>query len=79
MKKCVKTMAFDIFWVCNPCQLKKSKVKKSIVVKPIISDDFNRRCQVDLIDLQSQPDGEFRFVMVYQDHLRHVHVPLSKN
>ena len=23
----------------------------------------------DLIDYQSQPDGEYKFIMVYQDHL----------
>jgi hypothetical protein len=46
--------------------LKKAKVKKSVVVKPIVSKDFNSRCQVDLIDLQSRPDGEYKFIMVYQ-------------
>jgi len=30
---------------------------------------MNSRCQVDLIDIQSQADGEFRFIMIYQDHL----------
>ena len=30
---------------------------------------MNSRCQVDLIDMQSQPDGNFHFIMVYQDHL----------
>jgi hypothetical protein len=27
------------------------------------------RCQVDLTDMQSQADHEFKFIMVYQDHL----------
>ena len=27
------------------------------------------RCQVDLIDMQSQPDGCFKWICVYQDHL----------
>jgi len=27
------------------------------------------RCQVNRIDFQSHPDGEFRFIMTYQDHL----------
>ena len=26
------------------------------------------RGQVDLIDMQSQPDGEFKFILNYQDH-----------
>ena len=55
--------------LCEECQLKKKKIRKSLVVKPIVSHDFNNRCQVDLIDMQSQPDGDFRFILNYQDHL----------
>ncbi|CAG4946502.1 unnamed protein product [Parnassius apollo] len=33
-------------------------------VKPIISNELNSRCQVDLIDMQSH-----KVIMVYQDHL----------
>ena len=54
---------------CSTCYLKKSKLKKGIVVKPIVTKDFNSRCQVDLIDMQSQPDGEYKFILNYQDHL----------
>lgn len=52
--------------LCQHCELKKAKAKKSIVVKPILSSDYNSRCQVDLVDLQARPDREFRFLMVYQ-------------
>jgi hypothetical protein len=38
-------------------------------VKPIISSEFNSRCQVDLIDFQSNADQFFKFIMVYQDYL----------
>ena len=31
--------------------------------------DMNSRCQIDLIDMQSQPDGEFKWILLYQDHL----------
>lgn len=55
--------------LCESCQLKRKSEKKGIVVKPIISSHFNSRCQVDLIDYQSQPDGNFKFLLVYQDHL----------
>ena len=56
--------------LCVSCNLKKSKVRKSLVVKPMISNDMNSRCQVDLIDMQTQPpDGEFKFILNYQDHL----------
>lgn len=30
---------------------------------------MNSWCQVDLIDLRAQPDGEFKFIMAQQDHL----------
>ncbi|XP_076383741.1 uncharacterized protein LOC143260987 [Megalopta genalis] len=43
--------------------------KKGIVVKPMVSSELNSRCQVDLIDLQSNRSGEYKFIMVYQDHL----------
>ena len=31
---------------CEECQLKKSSVRKSVVVKPILSNNMNSRCQV---------------------------------
>lgn len=46
----------------------KKKVKKGLVVKPILPKDFNSRCQVDLIDYQSESDGDFKWVLNYQDH-----------
>ena len=55
--------------LCAECLLKKKKLRKSLVVKPIVSTDFNNRCQCDLIDMQSQPDGEFKWILNYQDHL----------
>jgi transposase InsO family protein len=30
---------------------------------------MNSRCQVDLIDMQSNPDRDMTFILVYQDHL----------
>lgn len=42
--------------------------KKGIVVRPIISNSFNNRGQVDLIDLQSTPDREYKWILHYQDH-----------
>jgi hypothetical protein len=55
--------------LCEPCQKKQSVPRKGLVVKPIKSSELNSRCQVDLIDMQSQADGDFKFIMVYQDHL----------
>jgi hypothetical protein len=36
--------------------------KKGIVVKPILHNEMNSRCQVDLIDMQSNPDGDMKFI-----------------
>ena len=55
---------------CEECQLKKRRTaSKGIVVKPIISKEFNSRGQIDLIDMQSFKFNDYRFLMVYQDHL----------
>ena len=40
-----------------------------LVVKPIISDYFNSRGQIDLVDMHSLPDGEYNYILNYQDHL----------
>jgi len=48
----------------------KQKCKKNgLVPKPMIFSKMNSRDKVDLIDMQSQTDGEYRFIMVYQDHI----------
>lgn len=38
-------------------------------MKPIVFNHFNSRYQLNLIDLQLQSDGEYKFIFVYQDHL----------
>lgn len=50
------------------CSRKKAKPKSGVVIKPILSDGFNVRGQVDLVDLQSCPDDDLKFLMNYQDH-----------
>ncbi|KAG8173716.1 hypothetical protein JTE90_023692 [Oedothorax gibbosus] len=54
---------------CEACQLKKNKKRNSVVSKPILHSQLNSRCQVDLIDMQANADEDFKFIMVYQDHL----------
>ncbi|GFW08979.1 KRAB-A domain-containing protein 2 [Trichonephila clavipes] len=54
---------------CKQCQMKHSALKKGIVGKPMMSYELYSKYQVDLIDLQSNKDGEYKFIMVYQDHL----------
>jgi hypothetical protein len=42
-------------------------VKKGIVVKkPILEKDYAERYQADLIDMQSQKDGIFSWILVVQ-------------
>ena len=55
--------------LCETCQKKSSIKKKGLVIRPIISNEMNSRCQIDLIDMQSQADNDFKFIYVYQDHL----------
>ncbi|KHJ40261.1 hypothetical protein D918_09704 [Trichuris suis] len=55
--------------ICEAYQKKQKGAKKGVVVLPMVFSDFNSRCQVDLIDFQSHPDGEYKFLMAYQDHL----------
>lgn len=52
---------------CVVCNYKKG-TKRKLVVKPIISEDFNEKGQIDLIDFQSTPDGKFKWILIYQDH-----------
>ena len=42
------------------CRIEKCRKKEiTAVIKPIITEDFNERAQVDLVNFQSLPDGEF--------------------
>nr|XP_022909519.1 uncharacterized protein LOC111420713 [Onthophagus taurus] len=41
--------------LCKMCNTKKSQQQRNIVVRPITTQDFNLRSQVDLIDFQSTP------------------------
>jgi hypothetical protein len=41
--------------------MKKKHISKGVVVKPILSKDFNSRGQVDLMEFQSNPDGKYKF------------------
>ncbi|CAH4036853.1 unnamed protein product [Pieris brassicae] len=53
--------------LCPTCDGKRHAPRKSIVTRPIVSQDFNTRGQVDLIDFQSCPDGDFKWLLNYQD------------
>ncbi|XP_068233539.1 KRAB-A domain-containing protein 2-like [Palaemon carinicauda] len=54
---------------CITCQEKTKRTKSLVVVRPILTKDFNSRFQVDLIDMQSSPQAQHKGIMVYQCHL----------
>ena len=45
----------------------------------MIFSEMNCRAQVDLIDIQSQPDGDLKWILVYRDHLTKICTTLSSN
>lgn len=57
--------------LCVPCRQKRKSGHKSITTttttKPMLFCSLSSRCQVDLIDYQSRPDGDYKFVLVYED------------
>ena len=54
---------------CLVYQEKRKRQKtQGVVVKPVLSSEFNSCTKVDLIDMQSLPKGQFRWIMVYQWH-----------
>lgn len=55
--------------LCVPCQKKKTHTKKKLVVKPLLFKETHARAQVDLIDMQTCPDHNFKYILNYQDHL----------
>lgn len=72
---------FKCVCVCNPktketiisylniCESRQRKGRKGLVAGPIISSEMDSRSQIDLIDMQTQPDGDYKFICVYQDYL----------
>ena len=53
---------------CPLCIKKVIRTKTTVGHQPIITKGFGSRGQVDLLDFQSMPDGDFKFLMNYQDH-----------
>jgi hypothetical protein len=68
-KNITREMIVAYLNLCMTCEKKHSVPRKGLVVRPILSKSMNSRCQVDLIDMQSQADDQYKFILVYQDHL----------
>jgi hypothetical protein len=65
--------------MCEKCQLIMRKIaSKGLVVKPLLSKDFNSRGQVDLVDMQSMCDGDFKFILHYLTKFAVLHPLTSK-
>ena len=55
--------------LCPLCALDKVIPSRKLPIKAILSSTFNDRGQMDCIDMQSCPDGPYRWILHYQDHL----------
>lgn len=65
----ITTEAVVIFLSC--CVECAKRIQKNtvsnMVIKPVRSSDALSRTQIDLIDLQTFPDGEFKWILTVQD------------
>jgi hypothetical protein len=66
-KNLIREIIIIFLNLCDHCQKKRQYYKNRFNCKPIVSSELNFRCQVDLIDLQTQPDGDYNFIMIYQN------------
>ena len=55
--------------LCPICVRGKMNLARKATLVPIVSKTFNDRGQLDLIDMQSTPDGPYCWILHYQDHL----------
>lgn len=51
------------------CQKKSKVLKKGLIVRLMVIQEMNSKCQIDLNDMQSQPGNDFKLISVYQDRL----------
>lgn len=57
--------------ICETCPICVSRVNRkpaSAGHQPILTRGFGSRGQIDLIDMQSCKDGDYKFLLNYQDH-----------
>ncbi|XP_037793016.1 KRAB-A domain-containing protein 2-like isoform X1 [Penaeus monodon] len=67
----ITTKALELFRsLGEECQKKRKRpMTKGVVVRLIRSKEFESRSQADLTDMQSMPHSNFKWIMVYHDHL----------
>ena len=55
---------------CVECAKKRRRrAVKGVVVRPLLTINYRSRGQLDLIDMQSMPNGQYKWILVYQDHV----------
>ncbi|XP_022817975.1 KRAB-A domain-containing protein 2-like [Spodoptera litura] len=59
----------DLFDVLHEIHLSVGHGGRNRMVAEAKKNELNRRCQVDLIDMQTNSDGDYMMILVYQDHL----------
>ncbi|XP_064098161.1 KRAB-A domain-containing protein 2-like [Macrobrachium nipponense] len=64
MQSCQMFISFYI----ESREKKKRRVHKGLVVKPVRSETIFSRCQIDLINFQTLPDGEFKYILTFINH-----------
>ena len=55
--------------LCKTCGKRHNASRKSAAENSILNTEMNSRGQVDIINMVSQQDGEYKFIMVYRDHV----------
>jgi hypothetical protein len=53
---------------CPICIQRETRLRPTPGIKPIVTCGLGTRGKVDLIDFQSMPNGDFRFLLNYLDH-----------
>ena len=64
-----ESLCAAFYSLCPVCVRNKINLARKSTLCPIVSRSFNDRGQLDLIDMQSCPDGPYNWIMHYQDHL----------
>lgn len=54
--------------MCKFCVVRQKRKRYREELRPIVSRVTMERVQVDLIDMQSRPDGVYKWIMVTTDH-----------
>lgn len=55
--------------LCKQCYQRNPVPKRGLVPQPMPFKDIDSRCQVETLDMQSNANGKFKFILYYQDHL----------